>query len=119
MTHHSVTGAAGSTFTLALVGVAIRAVRDVAAAMRNRREVRDLQRLDDRALKDIGLARADVEAALGLPIHLDPSRHLVDITGRQRGQGAEKPAVVVRSERLDRVRRADASVTTGLTAACG
>jgi uncharacterized protein YjiS (DUF1127 family) len=123
MTHHAGTGAQGhrtlpSTFTLALVGIATRAVQGFVAAVKNRLEVRELYQLDDRALKDIGLMRADVDAALGLPLHLDPSRHLVDVAGDKRGRKVEKPTALVTRERLGRVRSADASVTTAMPAAC-
>ncbi len=43
--------------------------KDVLAALRNRREVMRLTDLDDRALKDIGLLRADVEGALLEPFY--------------------------------------------------
>jgi uncharacterized protein YjiS (DUF1127 family) len=108
MTHHAGTGAAGSTFTLAVIGIAMRAVRGFVAAVKNRLEVRELYQLDDRALKDIGLMRADVDAALGMPLHLDPSRHLVDVAGGAQGQRAERHAPFAVSERLDYVRRPDA-----------
>jgi len=39
---------------------------------RKRRRMHDLQQLDDRALTDIGLTRADVMAVLGQPMSVDP-----------------------------------------------
>jgi uncharacterized protein YjiS (DUF1127 family) len=113
MTHHAGTGAAGSTFTLALVGIATRAVQGFVAAVKNRLEVRELYQLDDRALKDIGLMRADVTAALDMPLHRDPSLHLVDVAGEGRPsrRNAEKPAAMVTTPRLDRVRCNDAGMT--------
>lgn len=45
-------------------------------ALRARREIARLQRFSDRELKDIGLTRSDVAAALSLPLHQDPSRKL-------------------------------------------
>ena len=39
---------------------------------RKRRRLRDLEHLDDRALNDIGLTRADVLAVLGQPVSVDP-----------------------------------------------
>jgi uncharacterized protein YjiS (DUF1127 family) len=110
MTLHAGTGAAGSTFTLALVSIATRAIAEFGRVVKNRIAVRELYQLDDRALKDIGLVRTDVDAALGLPFHLDPSHHLVDVAGGTRGQRIEKPAVIVTPERLDRVRRVDAAL---------
>ena len=65
----------------------------VLRALRHRREVLRLADLDDRALKDIGLLRADVEGALLEPLYKDPSKVLS----------------VRRVERRDRVR--PASVT--------
>jgi len=70
---HLVTGdRTGSGRADSLVGRA----KDVLAALRNRREVMRLTDLDDRALKDIGLLRADVEGALLEPLHKDPSKLL-------------------------------------------
>jgi uncharacterized protein YjiS (DUF1127 family) len=47
-----------------------RFARDVAAERRWRRAVRELQRLDDHALKDIGVRRSEIEFAVrhGLPL---------------------------------------------------
>jgi uncharacterized protein YjiS (DUF1127 family) len=120
MTHHAGTGASGSTFTLALVGVAVRAVRHLATAMKNRVQVRELYELDDRALKDIGLMRTDIHAALDAPLHLDPSRHLVDVAGGGLGQRLPKAAAAVTPAGLMRLRRGDAAVTpqTPANAAC-
>ena len=44
-------------------------VRDWAAERRQRRAIRELERLDDRALKDIGVRRCEIEFAVrnGLP----------------------------------------------------
>jgi uncharacterized protein YjiS (DUF1127 family) len=111
-------GAQGSTFTLALLGVAMRAVTGFATALKNRRAVRELNDLDDRALKDIGLMRTDVTAALDRPLHLDPSQHLVAVAGYGRGgRTPVKPAV---APGIARLRGADAPVTpvAGM-AACG
>jgi uncharacterized protein YjiS (DUF1127 family) len=51
-----------------LAGVVARYVR----ALTRRRALRELARLDDRMLKDIGLFRADLEAAECLPLGSDP-----------------------------------------------
>lgn len=48
-------------------------VRNLWRAWLHRREVRYLAEFDDRALKDIGLLRADVEGALSEPLFRDPS----------------------------------------------
>lgn len=39
--------------------------------LRNRRELNQLLQKDDRLLRDVGLTRADVEAALSKPISMD------------------------------------------------
>jgi uncharacterized protein YjiS (DUF1127 family) len=113
MTHHAGTGAEGSTFTAALVGIAVRAVREALRNLKNRAEVRKLHNLDDRALKDIGLVRSDVDAALACSLTADPSQHLVAIAGGGRSirRSVEKPEAVVTAPRLDRVRRLDAVVS--------
>lgn len=51
-------------------------VLQLARAVRARRQVRRLLSFSNRELKDIGLHRSDVEAALSLPLHQDPSRKL-------------------------------------------
>jgi uncharacterized protein YjiS (DUF1127 family) len=101
-------GASGSTFTLALLGVAARAVAGVWTALKNRRSVRELNDMDDRALKDIGLMRTDVAAALDRPLHLDPSQHLVAVAGHGR-DGHTPPAVAIAPGAM-RLRRSDAPV---------
>jgi uncharacterized protein YjiS (DUF1127 family) len=118
MTLHAGNGASGSTFTLALAGVAVRAVQAFARALKNRAEVRALREMDDRALKDIGLMRTDVHAALDTPLHRDPSLHLVDVAGF--GRSGRKPTMAVSSAGSMRLRRADADVTRTLpgAAAC-
>jgi uncharacterized protein YjiS (DUF1127 family) len=103
----------GATFTLALAGFVVRALKRVTIALKNRREVGMLSQLDDRALKDIGLMRTDVQAALSWPLHLDPSLHLVDVAGHKRS--GSKPALpplgpTLSSAGAARLRRADAPV---------
>ena len=48
----------------------------LARAVRNRRQVAALSELDDHLLRDIGLQRVDVLAALAQPRYRDPSRVL-------------------------------------------
>ena len=79
-------GTRGSTFTMALAGMLLRAVKSFAVALRNRRQVGRLTDLDDRALKDIGLTRSDVTAALAQPFLRDPSIHLTSVAGGTRGR---------------------------------
>ena len=47
-------------------------LRRLISNWRKRRRLHDLQQLDDRALTDIGLTRADVMAVLGQPMSVDP-----------------------------------------------
>jgi uncharacterized protein YjiS (DUF1127 family) len=55
---------------LDVVGAAFKAIV-------NRSSVATLATWDDRMLKDIGLTRGDVDAALSQPWHRDPSRELM------------------------------------------
>jgi uncharacterized protein YjiS (DUF1127 family) len=57
--------------------VVFRRLALLATALKHRREVLRLADLDDRALKDIGLMRSDVEFALAERFFRDPSRVLV------------------------------------------
>jgi uncharacterized protein YjiS (DUF1127 family) len=47
-------------------------LRRLISNWRKRRRLYDLQHLDDHALDDIGLTRADVAAVLGQPLSVDP-----------------------------------------------
>ena len=53
---------------------------------RKRRRLQDLQQLDDRALTDIGLTRADVMAVLGQPMSVDPVWDLERRARRRRSE---------------------------------
>ena len=55
----------------------LRFAADLAKALRDRREVKRLTELDDRALHDIGLTRSDIKGALAEPLLHDPSQVLV------------------------------------------
>jgi uncharacterized protein YjiS (DUF1127 family) len=99
----------GNTFTLALAGMAVRALSRVVMALKNRRQVGSLTQLDDRALKDIGLLRSDVHAALSSPFFRDPSVQLVDVAGYKRRidtKGGNLP-----TPDLNRLRRDTSTVT--------
>ena len=54
-----------------------RPIAAILTAIRHRHEMKHLAELDDRALKDIGLVRSDVEAALAEPFFRNPSSVLV------------------------------------------
>ena len=54
------------------IGQPFPVLRRLFTNWRKRRRLRDLERLDDHALKDIGLTRADVLAVLGQPVSVDP-----------------------------------------------
>jgi uncharacterized protein YjiS (DUF1127 family) len=95
----------GSTFTLALAGMAIRAVARVMTALKNRRQISSLAELDDRALKDIGLMRSDVHAALSGPFFHDPSVQLVNVAGYKRR--TDSKASTLSAQDLNRLRRED------------
>jgi uncharacterized protein YjiS (DUF1127 family) len=51
-------------------------LRRLISNWRKRRRLYDLQHLDDHALDDIGLTRADVAAVLGQPLSVDPVWYL-------------------------------------------
>ena len=61
----------------------LRFAADLAKALRDRREVRRLIELDDRALHDIGLTRTDVEGALSSPLSRFPSAVLIQAAERR------------------------------------
>lgn len=77
-----------STPTFAAVAaVAGTAVRRLWTTLKNRRAVSGLSAYDDRMLKDIGLVRSDIDAALDCPLDQDPSVHLTRVAA---GRGRPK-----------------------------
>jgi uncharacterized protein YjiS (DUF1127 family) len=85
-----------TTLAAASVIVVRRALRlafgqfhGLAKAWRNRRDVMRLAELDDAALKDIGLTRADVCGALLLPRHRDATSLLVVRSTERRATARE------------------------------
>jgi uncharacterized protein YjiS (DUF1127 family) len=62
----------------------VNAIASAWRAHRNRLEVRQLLEFDDRALRDIGLTRGDVGAALSSGPFEDPSRRLVVLAVERR-----------------------------------
>jgi uncharacterized protein YjiS (DUF1127 family) len=103
----------GSTFTLALAGIVVRTVKRTFAALKSRHQVAQLSDLDDRALKDIGLIRSDVHAALAEPLFRDPSHHLMDVAGHKRSQSRHMDHAagsMLPVNGMGRLRRDDAAV---------
>ena len=60
-------------------------ITNLVRTARNRREVRTMASLDDRALADIGLLRSDVSSALSKRWTRDPSRTLRTLCCQWRG----------------------------------
>lgn len=61
----------------------VRRILDLARAFRDRQEVKRLVEMDDRALKDIGLLRSDVDGALAEPLFRNPSAVLLRTVERR------------------------------------
>jgi uncharacterized protein YjiS (DUF1127 family) len=107
MTRAQPVAATGATFTLSLARATLHRLAQVWIALKNRRQVSRLADLDDRCLKDIGLMRSDIDAALGTPLHCDPSHHLMGITGHH----LSKPVGAgFSSVEMNLLRRPDAAV---------
>jgi uncharacterized protein YjiS (DUF1127 family) len=62
-------------FTAAILASSKAALR-VIAALENRRHAQELAFWDARALKDIGLTKGDLDGAMALPLHRDPTEFL-------------------------------------------
>jgi uncharacterized protein YjiS (DUF1127 family) len=60
----------------AVVTRAINAISGQLRIWKNRRAVYELGNLSDSELADIGLTRADLHVATGLPFGVDPTEHL-------------------------------------------
>jgi uncharacterized protein YjiS (DUF1127 family) len=72
-------------------------IRHVARIRRHHRDIGKLQQMDDRALRDIGLTRADLHGAASAPFWRDPGPLLLHSAGpRKRGAQArvEAPSIV-------------------------
>lgn len=65
-----------STTASQVAGEFVFHIKTLAKVIANRRSVHKLHACDDRMLKDIGLVRSDVIAALDMPMNADPSSHL-------------------------------------------
>jgi uncharacterized protein YjiS (DUF1127 family) len=69
---------------VAVAGFAIVRFKQLATAIQHRRDVEQLARFDDRMLADIGLARSDLDYALGEPFWRDPGHVLTARAGERR-----------------------------------
>jgi uncharacterized protein YjiS (DUF1127 family) len=82
---------------LARAGAArgLDAIVTLAVALKHRADVQALAEVDARMLKDIGLDRSDVIAALAQPWRRDPSAHLVSLAApaRREAGSSRRPAM--------------------------
>lgn len=79
MTRHSASLAPAQGLEIAVrtARTVLRLSANLLDFFQDRREVRHLAELDDRALKDIGLLRGDVDGALAEPFYRKPTLVLV------------------------------------------
>ena len=63
-----------------MLDILIETGKRLARELRERREMRELLEKDDRILRDIGLTRVDVEAALSKPVGIDARREAVRLS---------------------------------------
>ncbi len=87
---------------VAVVALAVAGVRRIGSmivAHRHRKSIMDLNGMDEHMLKDIGLSRADVQAALAEPFYRDPTSRLASeseerrLDHRNRLRGRHAPTV--------------------------
>jgi uncharacterized protein YjiS (DUF1127 family) len=76
-----------------LVGNGIRLARTLAAERRLRRDMRVLHALEDRALRDMGLTRGEINRVVR---HGRPRSHTVEATRRERGPSGGEPRRLAR-----------------------
>lgn len=69
------------------IGRGLRVAAQLRRALRARREIAPLLHFSNRELRDIGLHRSDVEAALSLPVLQDPSRKLAALIATKGVEG--------------------------------
>lgn len=86
-----------------LAGRASRALKQLAAKIKSRRDAMRLAELDDRMLADIGLSRGDLRDAYALPPWRDPggllARRVAERRGRRRRPESNcVPATTVSAE---------------------
>lgn len=97
MTIHALRGpaGAGSQAGREAIRLAFDRIIRLLRAIQARRSVRQLLAWDDRMLRDIGLTRGDVVAAMSGPIFDDAGRRLSHLTGERR-QADHGPATRAR-----------------------
>jgi uncharacterized protein YjiS (DUF1127 family) len=76
----------GPAFALDVLRRVADTVAEAWTIYRNRRQMHHLTELDDYLLADIGLTRNDVEEAVSLPLHEDPTRYIA-LSVRTGGHG--------------------------------
>ena len=69
---------------IALAGIVVRRVQQLARAAKHRHDAAMLAGLDDSMLADIGLTRGDLRDAFSQPLWQDPTAVLVDRAGERR-----------------------------------
>jgi len=82
-----------------LGAVLVAGFRQVARALKNRRDAILLAELDDRMLKDIGLTRSDLRDAYSEPLWRDPTEILVRRAGERRA--SRRAATVCALQAMD------------------
>jgi uncharacterized protein YjiS (DUF1127 family) len=69
---------------VALAAAGARRIGSLLVARRHRKSIMDLNGMDEHMLKDIGLSRGDVHAALDEPFYRDPTSRLASESDERR-----------------------------------